>query len=112
MPVQILSPRFWKDLVPASAAVGKRTCEKSEAPADRSLHGLRLKLGHILGLETLWTGYYIEFYIIAFVQGFESLTLNGTVVYKYVITGIAADETITFFVVKPLNGSLFFHLFS
>ena len=89
--------------------------QKTKAQTVRSLHHLTkkyLQFGHILGLETLWTGYYIEFDIVAFIKGFESLSQNSAVMHENIITGIATDETITFFVVKPLNGSLFFHLIS
>jgi hypothetical protein len=71
-----------------------------------------LKLRYILGLKTLGTGYNFKLNIISFVERLEAFTLNGAVMYKNVITGIAADETITFFVVKPLDGALFFHLSS
>ena len=39
----------------------------------------------------------------AFVQGFEALSLNGSVVNEHILAGILGNETKTFFVVEPLD---------
>ena len=38
-----------------------------------------------------------------FVQGFEALSLNGSVVNEHILAGILGNETKTFFVVEPLD---------
>lgn len=70
-----------------------------------------LQLYYVLSLQTLWAFGHFEFNAVTFIERLESPALNGAVMYEYIITGITADKTIAFVVVKPLYGSLFFHLF-
>lgn len=71
-----------------------------------------LQLCYILSLESFGAFSHFEFNTVAFVERFEATALNGAVMHKDIISGITADKTIAFFVIKPLHGSLFFHLFS
>ena len=71
-----------------------------------------LQFYHILSLQSFWAFGYFELNTVAFIKRLESTALNGAVMDEDVISGIAADKTITFFVIKPLYCSLFFHLFS
>jgi hypothetical protein len=71
-----------------------------------------LELCYVLSLQSFGTFCHFEFNIVAFVKRLESSALNGAVMHKNVIARITADKAIAFFVIKPLDGSLFFHLFS
>jgi hypothetical protein len=71
-----------------------------------------LQLHDILSLQSFGALCRLKFNAVAFIQRLEAAGLNGGVMNKNVIPGITADKTITFFVVKPLNCTLFFHLFS
>ena len=86
---------------------------KPEAPEIWSLpsQSANSQLHDILSLQSLGTFCHVEFDGVAFIERLEAGALNGTVMDKNVISGIAADETISLFVVKPLYGSLFSHLF-
>ena len=52
---------------------------------------------------------YVELNLLSFLQAAETVGLNGGEVYKYVLTVLAADESIALGVVKPLYCSLFCH---
>lgn len=52
-----------------------------------------------------------EFNRVTFVERFEAFSLNCGVVHEDIVPGSTADKSITLFVIKPLYGSLFFHLF-
>jgi hypothetical protein len=88
--------------------------QSAEAPAIWSLRigSANSQLHNILGLKSLWTFCHIKLNRVAFIKRLEATTLNGAVMDKNVIAGIAANETISLFIVKPLHGSLFSHLFS
>jgi hypothetical protein len=71
-----------------------------------------LYLYYILSLESFRTFNHIELQIVALLERFVPIPLNGAVMNKNVIPGIAADETKTLIIVKPLHCSLFSHLFT
>jgi hypothetical protein len=56
-------------------------------------------------LRTLLTFHNLELYRIAFLKTFISIVLNGAVVNKHIGSVFAADETESFCVIEPLNGS-------
>ena len=62
---------------------------------------------YILGLPALGAFDHIELDLLTFLQAAESIGLNGREVYEHVLPILAADETITFGVVKPLYCSCF-----
>jgi hypothetical protein len=66
---------------------------------------------YILSLQSFWTFDHFKFNAVAFVKRLKTSALNCAVMHKNVIAGIAADKTIALFAIKPLYGSLFFHLF-
>jgi hypothetical protein len=69
----------------------------------------RLELYYVLSLQPFWASGDIKLDAIAFVERFEAGCLNRGMVHKHIISRGAANETITLFVVKPLNCSLFSH---
>ncbi len=87
---------------------------RAEAPDIRSLlvGSADSQLHYILRLQPLWAFCNVEFNAVAFIERFEAFTLNSTVMDKNIVSGIAADESVSLFIVKPLHGSLFSHLFS
>src|SRR5205814_7300632 len=62
---------------------------------------------YILGLPPFRALHYVEADLLTLLQAAESTRLNGREVYEYVLAVLAADETITFGVVKPLYCSCF-----
>jgi hypothetical protein len=68
-----------------------------------------LYLNYILGLKTFGAFRDAEFDRIPLVQGLEAGGLDCGVMNEDIIPGCAADESISFFVVKPLYCSLFCH---
>jgi hypothetical protein len=62
---------------------------------------------HVFGLPALGTLHYVELDLLTFLQAAESLCLDGREVYEHILPILAADETITFGVVKPLYCSCF-----
>lgn len=54
----------------------------------------------------------IEFYVITFIQRLKAAGLNSGMVHENIIPGIAPDESVAFFIVKPFNYALFFHFSS
>ena len=62
---------------------------------------------YILGLPALGSFDHIELDLLTFLQAAESAGLDGREVYEYVLSTLAADETITLGVVKPLYCSCF-----
>ena len=57
----------------------------------------------VLSLQTFGAFDNLKLDGFAFVQGFEALSLNGSVVNEHILSGILGDETKTFFVVEPLD---------
>jgi hypothetical protein len=78
----------------------------------RNLWELGLEFHNVLGLVPLRPLGNVEFYVIAFVQGFETAGLNCGMVHENIIPGIAPDKSIAFFIVKPFYDALFFHFSS
>jgi len=62
---------------------------------------------YVLGLPPFRAFNYVEADLLTFLQAAESIRLNGREVYEHVLAVLAADETITFGVVKPLYCSCF-----
>ena len=62
---------------------------------------------HVLGLPALGTLDHIELDLLAFLQAAESIRLDRREVNENVLAILAADETISFCVVKPLYCSCF-----
>jgi hypothetical protein len=62
---------------------------------------------YVLGLPPFRAFDYIELDLLTFLQAAESTRLNGREVYEHVLAVLAADETITLGVVKPLYCSCF-----
>ena len=73
------------------------------------LENLGLQFHNVLSLIPLRPFGNIEFYVIAFIQRFETTGLNSGMVHENIIPGIAPDETVTLFIIKPFNHALFFH---
>jgi hypothetical protein len=62
---------------------------------------------YVLGLPPFRALDYVEADLLTFLQAAESIALNCREVYKHVLAVLAADETITLGVVKPLYCSCF-----
>ena len=62
---------------------------------------------NVLGLPAFRAFDYVELNLLSFLQAAESIALNGREVNEHVLAVLAADETITFGVVKPLYCSCF-----
>jgi hypothetical protein len=62
--------------------------------------------GDLVGLGTLCSLDDIELHLIAFLQALVSFALNGAVVDEHVCPALAAEETVAFCVVEPLNCAL------
>ena len=62
---------------------------------------------YILCLPALGAFDHIELDLLTFLQAAESICLNSGEVHKHILPILAADETITFGVVKPLHCSCF-----
>ena len=62
---------------------------------------------NVLGLPAFWAFDYVELNLLSFLQAAESIALNGREVNEHVFAVLAADETITFGVVKPLYCACF-----
>jgi len=61
----------------------------------------------VLGLQTLGTLRYLKFHALPFLQAAETAGLDGGEVHEYILATLAADESVTLGIVKPLNCSLF-----
>lgn len=73
-----------------------------------------VQANNVGGLGSAFTLYDIELNRFAFFEGFESIGLDRGVVYEYIATVFALDESITFFSIEPFNLTLhlrasFFH---
>ena len=66
-----------------------------------------LQRPNVLGLQTLGTLRHLEFHALTFLQAAETAGLDGGEVNEYILTALAADESVTLGVVKPLYCSLF-----
>ena len=77
----------------------------SSRPSCGSKSGLRRL--YILCLPALGSLDYIELDLLTFLQAPKSTGLDGGEVYEYILSILAADETITLGVVKPLYCSCF-----
>ena len=62
---------------------------------------------NVLGLPPLGAFDYVELDLLTFLQAAKSIGLNGREVHEHVLAVLAADETITLGVVKPLYCSCF-----
>ena len=71
-----------------------------------------LELHDVLGLKSLGTLGHVELNAIALIERLEARSLDGAVMHENIVSGGTADETITFFVVKPLYCSFFSHISS
>jgi hypothetical protein len=82
-----------------------------EVPAEnRNLPwSLSLEFNYILSLVSFWPFGNVEFYVVTFIQRFETTGLNSGMVHENIIPRVAPDEAVTLFIVKPLNYALFFH---
>src|SRR5579872_5528182 len=67
----------------------------------------RLQRLHFLGLPALGSFDDLKLHVLSFFQAAEALGLNRGEMHEYVLTRLAADETIPFGVIEPLNCSLF-----
>jgi len=61
----------------------------------------------VLCLPALRAFHYVELYLLTFLEAAESAGLNGGEMYEYILTVLAADETVPLGVVKPLHCSCF-----
>ena len=52
-------------------------------------------------LWTLWTFGDLEFYLIAFIEGFKSIPLNGGEMYEDIISIISGNEPKALLLIKP-----------
>src|SRR5215472_562687 len=66
-----------------------------------------LQRPHVLGLQTFGTLRHLELHALAFLQAAEAVGLNRGEVHEYILTALAADESVTLGIVKPLHCSLF-----
>jgi hypothetical protein len=62
-------------------------------------------LGYVAGLRTLLTFHNLELYGIAFLKALVTFILDRAVVNKNIGSVFAADETESFCIIEPLNGS-------
>ena len=62
---------------------------------------------HIVGLPAFRAFDHIELHLLPFLQAAKSAGLNRREVHKHVLAVLAADKTITFGIVKPLDCSGF-----
>jgi hypothetical protein len=62
---------------------------------------------YVLSLPALGPFDHVELDLLTFLQAAESICLDGGEVHKHILPILAADETITFGVVKPLHCSCF-----
>ena len=90
---------------------GNTECLKTQRAAARAALIADCKSGlgrpYILGLPPLGAFDYIELDLLTFLQAAESICLDGREMHKYILPILAADETITLGVVKPLYCSCF-----
>ncbi len=64
---------------------------------------------HVTGSGSLLTLSNLKFDLIAFIEGFESLCVDCSVVYKNItIPRFTRDESETFAIVEPFYGTFFF----
>jgi len=77
------------------------TAENWIADGARTLS--RLHALDIMGFQPFFAGDDLEGNLVAFIQGFESLTRDGRVVHEDILAGILGDEAEPFFVVEPLD---------
>ena len=66
-----------------------------------------LRRFYVLCLPALRAFDHVELDLLTFLQAAESICLNRGEVHEYIFSILAADETITFGVVKPLHCSCF-----
>ena len=72
---------------------------------NRQDDSLLLQNGHITGRGALLPLGDYELHTVPFIQGAESLSLDGGIMHKDVLTGILSYETIAFRFVEPLHGA-------
>ena len=65
--------------------------------------GLLLGAMNVLRLQAFCAFDNLKVDYLPFVQGFETLALNGGVMYEYILTGLLGDETKPLFIVEPLD---------
>lgn len=92
--------------------MGRSRHKEVPAAAGTSVEKLRLEFHDVLSLISLRPFGHIELYVVAFVQRFKASGLNSGMVHENIIPGIAPDESVALFIVKPLNYALFFHFSS
>ena len=61
----------------------------------------------VLCLPALWAFYHVKLHLLTFLEAAESTGLNGGEMHEYILTVLAADESIALCVVKPLHCSCF-----
>lgn len=62
----------------------------------------RLKFSHVNRLRSFSSLLFIKSHSLAFAQRLETLTLDGSVMHKNVLSGISFNKTITFLIIEPL----------
>src|SRR5580704_192556 len=62
---------------------------------------------HVLGLPALGAFDHVKLHLLPFLKAAEAARLNGGEMHEYILTVLAADETVTLGVVKPLHCSCF-----
>jgi hypothetical protein len=70
---------------------------------------LKLKAHYVFRLQALWALADLKLHSLAFVEAAVTLRLNGCVMHKNILTGLALDEAKTLTRIEPLHNSLFFH---
>ncbi len=62
---------------------------------------------YVLGLPALRALDHVKLHLLTLLQAAESARLNGGEMYEYILAVLAADETVTLGIVKPLHCSCF-----
>jgi len=61
----------------------------------------------VLGLQALGTLRHLKLHALTFLQAAEAAGLDRGEVHEYILAALAADESVTLGIVKPLHCSLF-----
>jgi len=61
----------------------------------------------VLGLQALGALRHLKFYALPFLQAAEPASLDGREMHENILATLAADESVTLSIVKPLYCSLF-----
>ena len=78
-----------------------------ETPSDNGHSCSQLDRLNVLGLPAFWPLRHVELHSLPFLQATKAACLNSGEMHEDILSGLAADKTVAFSVVKPLYRSLF-----